>query len=102
MTPREEANAIVAACLRNNTSLEDLHAAGGIDDDQMKTLMIEVCSNLEVVLRWRDELKAELFGGLIRAMGVYSANDWDTESQTGGLARFAGVDVSALVERSEP
>jgi len=100
MTLREEANAIVAACVRNNTSLEDLHVAGAINDDQMKTLMIEVCSNLEVVLRWRNGLEPELFGGLVQAMGVYSANDWDTESQTGGLARFAGVDVSALVEGS--
>ena len=35
MTHREEANAIVAACLRNNSSLEDCLAAGAIDDDQM-------------------------------------------------------------------
>ena len=97
MTNIEEANAIVGACLRNNSSLEGLHAAGAIDDDQMKTLMLEVCSNLEVVLRWRNELAPKTFGGLILAMGMNSSSGWDTESKSGGLAMFAEVDVAAIV-----
>jgi len=98
MTLREEANAIIAACVRNHSSLEDLHVAGHLDQEEIKTLMIEVCSNLEVVLRWRDELVPEQFGALIQVMSLNTATDWDTESKTGGLVKFEGMDFGAILE----
>lgn len=64
-TLREEVNALVSHSLRNNTSLETLHAGtehpdlkdpmwSRITDKEMKKLMIEVCDNLELVLLLKE------------------------------------------------
>ena len=89
MTIREEANHIVALCLRNNTILEDLHADGGsqggrINDDEIRRLMIEVCSNVELVLELRDRLPDRVYHTILRAVAS-EAGAWDTENRTGGL-----------------
>ena len=85
MTLREEANAIVAACLRNNTSLEDLHGRRKISDPEIRCLMIEVCSNLERVLALREELPREDYEALVMGLGYLTSSDWDTTTRTGGL-----------------
>ena len=85
MTLREEANAIVAACLRNNTSLDDLHVSGKISDAEMRSLMIEVCSNVERVLAMREELPREVYEAVIVGWGLLTSLSWDTTTRTGGL-----------------
>lgn len=42
---------LVAACIRNNTSLEELHGAGRLDDAEMKRLMIECADNVYTFLK---------------------------------------------------
>ena len=64
-TVRDEANALVAWAFRNGP-LEDLHAGkyspvledptvSRITDDEMKTLMVSACRQLEELLKLRDE-----------------------------------------------
>ena len=103
MTHREEANAIVAAALRNNTSLEDLHSTGAITDDQMRALMVEVCSNLESLLALRAELPRDVYVQALRALSLGTAAEWDTTSQPGGLAgALHGDTLAGLVRNLTP
>lgn len=46
---RKQANAIVAFCFRN-TKLEDFHAEGYIDDNEMKNLSIDACARIEYLM----------------------------------------------------
>ena len=85
MTLREEANAIVAACLRNNTSLEDLHCQGRISEAEMRRLMIEVCSNVELVLIARQDMPRDSYEECIVCWGCLTSLHWDTTARTGGL-----------------
>lgn len=59
-TPRMEANALVAFCLRNQGPLENWHSEGRpIGDPEMKELMIKTCRNVEAWLAIRDALLRE-------------------------------------------
>ncbi len=100
---RELAKLLICNFVRNNTSLEDLHAgkvprsAAGdysdvkvvtpfgeipwthlsrISDEEMKRLMIECVDNLYTFLRYQDE-----------AMFVFSAPQWDRPKVDRGLLR---------------
>lgn len=54
-SPRTEANALVAYCLRNGGPLEDYHAgARPIGQAEMKTLMITASRRVEAWLRVRE------------------------------------------------
>lgn len=57
LTTREQANQITQWCLRNNSTLEDYHAAGKITQSEMKPTMIEASARVDYLLRTRRFFK---------------------------------------------
>lgn len=53
LTTREQANQVTQWCLRNNSPLEDYHAAGKITQSEMKPTMIEASARVDYLLRTR-------------------------------------------------
>lgn len=53
LATREQANQITQWCLRNNSPLEDYHAAGKITQSEMKPTMIEASARVDYLLRTR-------------------------------------------------
>ena len=53
LTTREQSNQITQWCLRNNSPLEDYHAAGKITQSEMKPTMIEASARIDYLLRTR-------------------------------------------------
>jgi hypothetical protein len=53
LTTREQANQITQWCFRNNSALEDYHAAGMITQTEMKPTMIEASARIDYLLRTR-------------------------------------------------
>lgn len=90
LTVRDEANALVANCLRNNELFEELHAGAWsplledaslsrITDDEMKKLMIEVSARLAYLLALKATDPA-----------AYAAQvDWNRRSYTSRWERLA-------------
>ena len=78
---------LVAFCVRNNTSLEDLHAQKlPIDNDRMKILMIECVDNLYYwinALQDRTRRKAAI-RDLSNYAGLY-AKEWNSPKEPGWL-----------------
>jgi len=54
-------------CVRNNTILEDIHADGGISEEQMKTLMEEIITNLRCYLDKPEMIYVHWDSGLFKA-----------------------------------
>lgn len=80
---RREANQFVAAAVRNNTSIEHLHANGQISQSEMKQLIIEICSNVHFLLAMRDVLEREQYEAVLQLSSIGSAAGWDTETRIG-------------------
>ena len=90
LTVRDEANALVANCLRNNELFEGLHAGAWsplledaslsrITDDEMKKLMIEVSARLAYMLALKTtDLEAYI-----------AQIEWNRRSYTSGWERRA-------------
>jgi hypothetical protein len=98
---REEANHITAACVRNNTPLEDIHARGSITDEEMRELMIAISSNVAEVLTVRELLPRDVYLRALPVMGMGTARDWDTETRSGGLCAWFGL-FEGLSETQQP
>ena len=75
ITYREEANALIRLCVRDNTPLEDYHAKGTpIGQEEMKSLMIASTKNLAHWLKKRDE-EPQKYKQFIK---LYIPQDWET------------------------
>ena len=48
--PKELAAEIAYNCVRNNTIIEDIHSNGGISQQEMMVLMMEITKNIEIAL----------------------------------------------------
>ena len=78
---------LVAFCIRNNTSLEDYHAQKlPVDNDRMKTLMIECVDNLYYWIAALQDKKRRK--AAIRDLANYAelyAKEWDSPKEPGWL-----------------
>lgn len=79
---QEWAKALAYHCVRNNTSLETLHADGKISDDEMRTLMKEVVNNLFFMLH---HMKTEQVMAPLLLRAVNSTAKWDAPAREGSL-----------------
>jgi hypothetical protein len=104
LTHRQEANALIQACVRNNSPLEDYHASQvPINDLRMKELMIAASSNLAFILEVKSLCASE--GEYLQALKIMTSGlllpvpGWDEEQVTGILATFMGqIGAPKLVE----
>jgi len=85
-TLRDEANAIVAFAIRNS-QLEDLHAGkhsslledeslSRISEDEMKSMMIEFCERVEMLLKRKEE-DPEQYKLMIQGYGSLYCQGWN-------------------------
>lgn len=81
-SPRKEANALVAYCIRNEGPLEDFHAAGcPIGDDEMRTFMIASCRLVEAWLKVRETTLREMperWWGWVNSYHRLYCSRWET------------------------
>ena len=54
-------------CVRNNTILEDIHADGGISEEEMKTLMEDIIANLVMYIKNPEMTAIHWYSGLFKA-----------------------------------
>jgi hypothetical protein len=92
LTVRDEANALVANCLRNNAFFEELHAGtwsplledrslSRISDAEMKKLMIEVTARLAYMLALKSEKPEEYLRQIAFNLRDYAGN-WERKTVT--------------------
>ena len=75
----EYAKGIAVLCVRNNTSLENIHATKGspLDDQAMKQLMIEIVNNLYWVLGCLYSDKQENMEELLLLQAKKYTREWN-------------------------
>ena len=74
----ELAKGLTAFCVRNNTSIEELHSSKeALTDEKMKALMIEIVNNVYFVLKGLYSDGRSVMEGFLRMQERMYAKEWN-------------------------